>query len=114
MPYHTGGKKAMDTKPPSGGNSEKNTPLKMKAPKKGKGSKPSKKDMKPKNSKTKTPSKQKMNIISKSGLHHSQKKRMMDHAVHHTAKHLNYMIGKMDRGSTFSQSHRDAMMEVGK
>jgi len=68
---------------------------------------------KPKNS-NKPPTTVKANIINKSNLHHTQKARMLKHSHHHTKKHLEFMIRKMNQGHTFAQSHMSAMNKVGK
>jgi len=63
----------------------------------------------------KLPSKMKINIINKSSLHASQKRAMMRHANHHTAKHLNMMIKLMiNKKMTFRQSHMQASKKIGK
>jgi len=102
MPYHTGN--------PPNGNSEKNTPMKKKKKK----NNPHNSTKKKKGKKSNPPSKIKQNIISKSGIHHAQKRRLMEHALHHTKNHLNFMIGKMERGDSFAKSHMSAMNEVGR
>ena len=56
----------------------------------------------------------KMNLINKSTLHHAVKKRMMNHAEHHTTKHLSFMIGKINNGKNFSESHMLAQKHLGK
>ena len=38
---------------------------------------------------------------------------MMNHAKHHTIKHLSYMIGQMGKGKTFNESHKLAQLRVG-
>jgi len=108
MPYHTGN--------PPNGNSEKNTPMKKKKnqAKPGKRKNPHNSTKKKKGKKSNPPSKIKQNIISKSGIHHAQKRRLMEHALHHTKNHLNFMIGKMERGDSFAKSHMSAMNEVGR
>ncbi len=100
MPYHYGN--------PPNGNSEKNTPMKKKK------NNPHNSTKKKKGKKSNPPSKIKQNIISKSGIHHAQKRRLMEHALHHTKNHLNFMIGKMERGDSFAKSHMSAMNEVGR
>ena len=66
------------------------------------------------NGKGGAPSKMKQNIINKSSIHHTQKRRLMEHALHHTKRHLDFMIGKMERGASFNQSHMEAMNKIGK
>lgn len=108
MPYHTNEMK----KPPAGGNSEKNTPLRQQSRPKENMKKPSKR--KPTKKKANNPpSKMKQNIINKSSIHHTQKRRLMEHALHHTKRHLDFMIGKMERGASFNQSHMEAAQQIG-
>ena len=64
--------------------------------------------------KKKVAGKNKLNLISKSGLKPSIKKKLMDHAITHSQKHLGFMIGKIENGKNFSESHMLAMNSVGK
>ena len=41
-------------------------------------------------------------------------KRLREHSKHHTVKHMRSMVGKMERGMTFSQSHQATMKKYGK
>jgi hypothetical protein len=43
-----------------------------------------------------------------------QKQTLAKHKVHHTAKHMAEMRRLMNKGKTFTQSHRLAMKKVGK
>lgn len=69
----------------------------------------------PKNSKTRKPSKMKINMIEKSGLHAAQKRAMKKHAVHHTTKHLKMMTDLMiNKKMTFRESHMETSKKIGK
>jgi len=41
-------------------------------------------------------------------------KRLREHSKHHTIKHMRSMVGKMEKGMTFSQSHQATMKKYGK
>ena len=41
-------------------------------------------------------------------------KKLREHSKHHTIKHIRSMVGKMERGMTFSQSHQATMKKYGK
>tara|TARA_R110001606_G_scaffold374625_1_gene532527 strand:+ start:6792 stop:7040 length:249 start_codon:yes stop_codon:yes gene_type:complete len=41
-------------------------------------------------------------------------KKLREHSKHHTVKHMRSMVGKMERGMTFSQSHQATMKKYGK
>ena len=43
-----------------------------------------------------------------------QKDTLAKHKVHHTAKHMAFMRKEMNKGKTFTQSHKLAMKKVGK
>ena len=43
-----------------------------------------------------------------------QQASMKRHGKHHTSKHLREMKKAMDRGRTFTQSHKSAMKKVGR
>mgnify|MGYP003650330140 FL=1 len=43
-----------------------------------------------------------------------QKETLAKHKVHHTAKHMAFMRKEMNKGKTFTQSHKLAMKKVGK
>tara|TARA_R110002012_G_C11570888_1_gene604345 strand:+ start:709 stop:936 length:228 start_codon:yes stop_codon:yes gene_type:complete len=69
--------------------------------------------MKPKNS-DKPPSKQMINLINKSNLHHSRKKAMLKHSNHHSKKHISMMIDLMKKGMNFKESHVATIKKIGK
>ena len=52
--------------------------------------------------------------VSLEGLNKRQKTTMKRHGEHHSAKHLREMVKAMNRGRTFTQSHKSAMRKVGK
>jgi hypothetical protein len=52
--------------------------------------------------------------VSVSSLNKRQQTAMKKHAKHHTAKHIKSMVAMMNRGSTFTESHKKAMKKVGK
>ena len=43
-----------------------------------------------------------------------QKKKLREHSVHHTAKHMTAMRKAMRKGKTFTQAHKLAMKKVGR
>ena len=43
-----------------------------------------------------------------------QKETLAKHKLHHTAKHMAFMRKEMNKGKTFTQSHKLAMKKVGK
>ena len=43
-----------------------------------------------------------------------QKETLAKHKVHHTTKHMAIMRKEMNKGKTFTQSHKLAMKKVGK
>ena len=43
-----------------------------------------------------------------------QKATLAKHKVHHTAKHMAFMRKEMNKGKTFTQSHKLAMKKMGK
>ena len=43
-----------------------------------------------------------------------QKTAMNNHRKHHTAKHMKEMTALMNKGKTFTESHKIAMRKVGK
>ena len=101
-------------------NSEKNTPLKIsiktkpkkmkKAPKKPVKSGKAEKKV----SKLKVGGKVKTNLINKSGINSMQKKRLIEHSVNHSKRHINFMLGKIENGQKFSEAHMLAQKVVGK
>ena len=56
----------------------------------------------------------KCKYIDKLKLSKPQKKKLMLHSDHHTLKHIKSMVVVMNKGKTFSQSHKIAQMKVGK
>ena len=52
--------------------------------------------------------------VSVTSLTTRQANAIKKHAKHHTAKHLKSMVKDMNNGSTFTQSHKQAMKKVGK
>tara|TARA_R100000664_G_C2752662_1_gene139954 strand:- start:1278 stop:1451 length:174 start_codon:yes stop_codon:yes gene_type:complete len=47
-------------------------------------------------------------------LNKRQMSAMKKHSKHHTAKHLKAMVSLMNKGSTFTESHKLAMKKVGR
>ena len=43
-----------------------------------------------------------------------QKKKLSEHSVHHTTKHMEFMKRRMRAGDTFTQAHKKAQAKVGK
>ena len=43
-----------------------------------------------------------------------QKKKLSEHSVHHTNKHMEIMKRRMRAGDTFTQAHKKAQAKVGK
>ena len=43
-----------------------------------------------------------------------QKKKLSEHSVHHTDKHMEFMKRRMRAGDTFTQAHKAAMKKVGR
>ena len=95
-------------------NSEKNTPMKFNVVTKSKKKGSVKKGTDKKSTKKKPRNGVKNNLITKSGIHSSQKKKLMDHAVDHSKRHINFMIGKLENGSKYSEAHMLAQQTVGK
>ena len=48
------------------------------------------------------------------GLTSRQATTLKKHSVHHTKKHIKAMVDAMNKGATFTQSHKLAMKKVGK
>ena len=42
------------------------------------------------------------------------KKKLSEHSVHHTNKHMEFMKRRMRAGDTFTQAHKKAQAKVGK
>ncbi len=51
--------------------------------------------------------------VNVSSLDKQQQNAMKKHAEHHTIKHLKVMVGAMNKGSTFGESHKLATKKVG-
>lgn len=51
--------------------------------------------------------------VNVSSLDKRQQNAMKKHAEHHTIKHLKVMVGAMNKGSTFGESHKLATKKVG-
>ena len=43
-----------------------------------------------------------------------QKKKLSEHSVHHTDKHMEFMKRRMRAGDSFTQAHKKAQAKVGK
>tara|TARA_Y100001973_G_scaffold56086_1_gene82909 strand:+ start:350 stop:523 length:174 start_codon:yes stop_codon:yes gene_type:complete len=52
--------------------------------------------------------------VNINSLNTRQTNAMKRHSKHHTAKHLKEMVSLMDKGKTFTESHKLAMKKVGK
>tara|TARA_R100000700_G_C3174591_1_gene149258 strand:+ start:896 stop:1087 length:192 start_codon:yes stop_codon:yes gene_type:complete len=52
--------------------------------------------------------------VSMSGLNQRQVGAMKKHAKHHSVKHIRGMVSMMNKGKTFTQSHKLAMKKIGK
>jgi len=55
----------------------------------------------------------KRNIINKSNLPSYNKKKLLSHGIHHTKKHIAYMIKKLKQGNTFTNSHKMTQEKIG-
>lgn len=53
-------------------------------------------------------------VKQKRMLTDSQKKRLKEHKVHHTAKHMSMMRKLMKDGMSFKKAHDKTMKEIGK
>ena len=51
---------------------------------------------------------------NKNFLSDAMVKKLREHSKHHTIKHMRSMVGKMEKGMTFSQSHQATMKKYGK
>ena len=47
-------------------------------------------------------------------LTQSQKKKLKEHSVHHTKKHMSMMRMLMMKGKSFSEAHKESLKKVGK
>ena len=95
-------------------NSEKNTPLKISIKTKPKKMKKAPKKPVKSADKLKKGGKVKTNLINKSGINSMQKKRLIEHSVNHSKRHINFMLGKIENGQKFSEAHMLAQKVVGK
>ena len=41
-------------------------------------------------------------------------KRLREHSKHHTIKHMRSMVGKMEKGMSFSKAHSETIKKYGK
>jgi len=41
-------------------------------------------------------------------------KKLREHSKHHTAKHMRSMVGKMEKGMSFSKAHSETMKKYGR
>ena len=41
-------------------------------------------------------------------------KKLREHSKHHTIKHMRSMVGKMEKGMSFSKAHSETMKKYGK
>lgn len=55
----------------------------------------------------------KKNIINNSKLIKYNKTKLLTHGIHHSKKHILYMIKKMNQGNSFKNSHKMTMDQVG-
>ena len=51
---------------------------------------------------------------NKNFLSDAMVKRLREHSKHHTIKHMRSMVGKMEKGMTFSQAHQATIKKYGK
>ena len=51
---------------------------------------------------------------NKNFLSDAMVKKLREHSKHHTIKHMRSMVGKMEKGMTFSQAHQATMKKYGK
>ena len=56
----------------------------------------------------------KCKYIETTKLSKSNKTKLMIHSHHHTLKHIKHMVKIMNKGGTFSKSHKEAQKKVGK
>ena len=68
---------------------------------------------KPKDKTDKTLSTIKRNIINKSNIPSYNKKKLLSHGIHHTKKHIVYMIKKLKQGNNFTNSHKMTQEKIG-
>ena len=51
---------------------------------------------------------------NKNFLSDAMVKKLREHSKHHTIKHMRSMVGKMEKGMTFSQAHQATIKKYGK
>lgn len=51
---------------------------------------------------------------NKNFLSDAMVKKLREHSKHHTVKHMRSMVGKMERGMSFSKAHSETMKKYGK
>ena len=56
----------------------------------------------------------KCKYIDTTNLSKSNKKKLHTHSHHHTMKHIKHMVNNMNKGHTFSKSHKEAQKKIGK
>tara|TARA_R100001510_G_C7639466_1_gene197179 strand:- start:605 stop:781 length:177 start_codon:yes stop_codon:yes gene_type:complete len=56
----------------------------------------------------------KVKTVNVDSLNTRQITALKKHAKHHTVKHVKHMVGLMNKGKTFTESHKTAMKKVGK
>ena len=57
---------------------------------------------------------EKKGMVKLKKLNESQKKKLKEHSVNHSKKHMMSMRINMMRGETFKEAHNKAMKKVGK
>jgi len=58
--------------------------------------------------------KKKVVLKTRIGLSQNQRDKLKQHAMHHTPKHMAFMIKEMKAGMSFTKSHKKALKMVGK
>ncbi len=51
---------------------------------------------------------------NKNFLSDAMVKKLREHSKHHTIKHMRSMVGKMEKGMSFSKAHSETMKKYGK
>jgi len=59
-------------------------------------------------------SKIKSNLINNSTISKINKNKLLSHGLHHTKKHISFMINQLNKGKTFKLSHMSALQKFGK
>jgi len=54
-------------------------------------------------------SKIKSNLINNSSISKYNKTKLLSHGIHHTKKHITFMINQLNKGKTFKFSHTYAL-----